>query len=137
MNINYYIAGYGEREECLCCPCLTASQALLFTTVPFFIFNFYKLSVGLQFEYSCTTSFDPENFNSSALNTTDNSTDQVYPCEFGYHYLVASASVWLFFLPFWILALFGTCWRQCCCCCCDPIVLCGALTDFFKVRRFL
>ena len=39
----------------------------------------------------------------------------------------------LFFLPFWILALFGTCWRQCCCCCCDPIVLCGTLTDLIKV----
>ena len=124
--------GYGEREECVCCPCLTASQVLLFITVPFFVFNCYKLNIGVQYDNSC--SFHPEDFNSSAVNLTDNSTDQVHPCEFGYHYLVASASVWIVFLPFWIMALFGTCWRQCCCCCCDPIVLCGAITDLIKVR---
>ena len=65
------------------------------------------------------------------FNSSSNSTS--YPCEFGYHYLVASSVVWMVFLPFWILALFGTCWRQCCCCCCDPIVLCGTLTDLIKV----
>ena len=128
--------GYGEREECLCCPCLPASQVLLFITVPFFVFNWYKLTIGVQYDLSC--SFHPEDLNSSAaLNLTDNSTDRVYPCEFGYHYLVASASVWIVFLPFWIMALFGTCWRQCCCCCCDPIVLCGAITDLIKVRLFV
>ena len=128
--------GYGEREECLCCPCLPASQVLLFITVPFFVFNWYKLTIGLQYDYSC--SMHAEDLNSSAAgNLADNATDQVYPCEFGYHYLVASASVWVVLLPFWILALFGTCWRQCCCCCCDPIVLCGAITDLIKVRFFL
>ena len=45
-----------------------------------------------------------------------------YQCEFGFHYLVAGASVWIFFLPFYILTLFGNCWRQCCCCFCDPVV---------------
>ena len=126
--------GYSESEECLCCPCLTASQILLFTTVPYFVFNCYKLSVGLQFDYSCYKLSDLEEVNSTSFNSTDNSTEEVYPCEFGYHYLVSSASVWIFFLPFWILALFTTCWRQCCCCCCDPIVLLGTLTDFIKVR---
>ena len=125
--------GYGEREECVCCPCLPASQVLLFITVPFFVFNFYKLSVGLEYDGSCSM----ENITSPStptINQTDNSTDQVFPCEFGYHYLVASASVWIVFLPFWILSLFGTCWRQCCCCCCDPIVLCASLSDLIKVR---
>ena len=46
---------------------------------------------------------------------------------------MVSSAVWLVFLPAWIAALFGTCWRQCCCCCCDPIVLCGALLDVVKV----
>jgi len=124
--------GYGEREECVCCPCLPASQVLLFITVPFFVFNCYKLSVGLEYQYSCSRTFPSENVNFSSLNLTDNSTEPVHPCEFGYHYLVSSASVWIVFLPFWILALFGTCWRQCCCCCCDPIVLCASLTDLFK-----
>ena len=40
-------------------------------------------------------------------------------------------------IPVWILALFGTCWRQCCCCCCDPIVLCGTLSDLIKVNAKL
>lgn len=119
--------GYSDSETCLCCPCLPASQVLLLITVPFFIFNFYKLGLGVEYDVGCSSNFTspkPE------TNVTDNSTS--YPCEFGYHYLVASSAVWLVFLPAWILALFGTCWRQCCCCCCDPIVLCGTLSDLIK-----
>ena len=46
-----------------------------------------------------------------------------YPCQFGFHYLVSGATVWLVFLPFYICTLFGNCWRQCCCCLCDPVVI--------------
>ena len=35
--------GYSDSEVCICCPCLPASQVLLFITVPFFFFNWYKL----------------------------------------------------------------------------------------------
>jgi len=35
--------GYSDSEVCICCPCLPASQVLLFITVPFFVFNWYKL----------------------------------------------------------------------------------------------
>ena len=79
------------------------------------------LNLYLQFALYINFYFSGISFNSS------------YPCVVGYDYLVTSSAVWLFFLPFWILALFGTCWRQCCCCCCDPIVLCGTLTDLIKV----
>jgi len=121
--------GYSDSEVCICCPCLPASQILLFITVPFFFFNWYKLGVGVDYDRSCSTS---SNISSDYLyNATNNITD-IYPCEFGFHYLVASSAVWICFLPFWITALFGNCWRQCCCCCCDPIVLCGTIIDFTK-----
>lgn len=64
-------------------------------------------------------------------NLTDNVTD-VYPCEFGFHYLVVSGAVWIALLPFWICGLFGNCWRQCCCCCCDPIVIGSTIVDLLK-----
>jgi len=121
--------GYSDSEVCICCPCLPASQVLLFITVPFFFFNWYKLGVGVDYDRSCSTK--PPNDTSYYYNTTDNVTD-IYPCEYGFHYLVASSAVWICFLPFWISALFGNCWRQCCCCCCDPIVLCGTIIDFVK-----
>jgi len=121
--------GYSDSEVCVCCPCLPASQILLFITVPFFFFNWYKLGLGVDYDRSCSTS--PPNDTEYYYNSTDNVTD-VYPCEYGFHYLVASSSVWICFLPFWISALFGNCWRQCCCCCCDPIVLCGTIIDFVK-----
>jgi len=121
--------GYGDQETCICCPCLPASQVLLFLTVPFYVFNWYKLGIGVDYDRSCSVT---ANLSSEyTYNTTDNVTD-VYPCEYGFHYLVASSAVWLCFLPFWITALFGNCWRQCCCCCCDPIVLCGTIIDFVK-----
>lgn len=121
--------GYGDQETCICCPCLTASQTLLFITVPFYFFNWVKLGVGVDYDRGCS---ETANLSSDYVyNTTDNVTD-VWPCEYGFHYLVASSAVWLVFLPFWITALFGNCWRQCCCCCCDPIVLCGTIIDFIK-----
>eukprot|EP00088_Acartia_fossae_P012643 TRINITY_DN1653_c0_g1_i4.p1 TRINITY_DN1653_c0_g1~~TRINITY_DN1653_c0_g1_i4.p1 ORF type:complete len:387 (-),score=68.67 TRINITY_DN1653_c0_g1_i4:867-2027(-) len=120
--------GYSENEECVCCPCLTASQVLLFLAIPFFFFNFYKLGLGISYDSNCSLAAPPEDY---VYNTTDNITD-IYPCEFGYHYLVASSAVWLCILPFWICGLFGTCWRQCCCCCCDPIVLCATASDFLQ-----
>jgi len=123
--------GYSDSETCICCPCLPASQILLFITVPFFGFNLYKLGLGVSYDSGCSSDFDQSDLNPVVdANSSSNSTS--YPCEFGYHYLVASSVVWIVFLPFWILALFGTCWRQCCCCCCDPIVLCGTLTDLIK-----
>ena len=85
--------------------------------------------MGIDYERSCSLSPHPDP--DYSYNTTDNVTD-IYPCEYGFHYLVASSAVWLCFLPFWISALFGNCWRQCCCCCCDPIVLCGTIIDFVK-----
>lgn len=83
----------------------------------------------MDWERNCSLSPHPDP--DYTYNTTDNTTD-IYPCEDGFHYLVASSAVWLVFLPFWISALFGNCWRQCCCCCCDPIVLCGTIIDFIK-----
>jgi len=121
--------GYSDQEVCVCCPCLPASQVLLLITVPFYVFNWFKLSVGVDYDRSCSVT--PINDSSYVYNRTDNITD-VYPCEYGFHYLVASSAVWICFLPFWISALFGNCWRQCCCCCCDPIVLCGTIIDFIK-----
>jgi hypothetical protein len=44
-------------------------------------------------------------------NTTDDVED-VYPCEFGFYYLVVSSAIWLSLLPLWICGLFGNCWRQ-------------------------
>jgi len=119
--------GYSDSETCICCPCLTASQVLLFITVPFFGFNLYKLGLGVDYDSNCDSDFNVSQVNSSGISFNSS-----YPCVVGYDYLVTSSAVWLFFLPFWILALFGTCWRQCCCCCCDPIVLCGTLTDLIK-----
>ena len=70
---------------------------------------------------------------SYVYNLTDNVTD-VYPCEFGFHYMVASGAVWVAFLPFWICRLFGNCWRQCCCCSFDPIVIGSTVVDLLKKR---
>lgn len=67
--------GYSESETCLCCPCLPASQVkqlystfylyerfydtkvLLLITVPFFIFNFYKLGLGVEYDVGCSSNF--------------------------------------------------------------------------------
>ncbi|QQP56822.1 Uncharacterized protein FKW44_001618, partial [Caligus rogercresseyi] len=57
--------GYSEREECVCCPCLPASQTMLWVMIGFFIFNWYRLGVGIDFEKSC----DPLNNGSIATRT--------------------------------------------------------------------
>ena len=67
--------GYSESETCLCCPCLPASQVkqlysifylyerfydtkvLLLITVPFFIFNFYKLGLGVEYDVGCSSNY--------------------------------------------------------------------------------
>ena len=45
-----------------------------------------------------------------------------YPCEFGFDYMTVGATIWIIYLPFYIVTLLGNCWRQCCCCLCDPLV---------------
>ena len=35
--------GYGPEETCICFPCLPASQILLVITIPFYVFNWFKL----------------------------------------------------------------------------------------------
>ena len=87
------------------------------------------LGLGVSYDAGCSTQQPNMSY---VYNTTDNVTD-VYPCEFGFHYLEVSGSVWLALLPFWICALFGNCWRQCCCCCCDPIVIGSTIIDFIQV----
>jgi len=132
--------GYSETEECVCCPCLTASQILLFLTVPFFFFNIYKLGLGVSYESGCTlteTNDDNSTVFADVTAMSSNSTEEadddvVYPCEFGFEYLVVSGGVWMALLPWWICGLFGNCWRQCCCCCCDPIVLCSTIADLLQ-----
>ena len=68
------------------------------------------LGMGISYDSNCSSTPPPSDY---VYNTTDNITD-IYPCEFGYHYLVASSAVWIAFLPFWICGLFGNCWRQVC-----------------------
>ena len=50
--------GYSDSETCICCPCLPASQILLFITVPFFGFNLYKLGLGVSYDSGCSSDFD-------------------------------------------------------------------------------
>jgi len=67
----------------------------------------------------------------SCVDTTNLTTTQ-HPCHYGLEYLILSSILWLLFLPAWLAALFGNCWRQCFCCLCDPIVLFGTILDFIK-----
>ncbi|XP_023333132.1 uncharacterized protein LOC111704961 [Eurytemora carolleeae] len=120
--------GYSETEECVCCPCLPASQVLLVLAIPFFFFNFYKLGLGVSYDSDCSKIAPDKNY---TFNSTDDIPD-IYPCEFGFHYLVVSGAVWIALLPFWICGLFGNCWRQCCCCCCDPVVICSTVVDLLQ-----
>ncbi|XP_059093915.1 uncharacterized protein LOC131888962 [Tigriopus californicus] len=148
--------GFAESERCLCCPCMPASQILFFIMIPFYVFNWYRLIVGIRFDASCIENGDTqsvtfplydEDGNLTQVNETEindywlvsRDTEQnlttylvSYPCEFGFHYLVAGAGVWIFFLPFHILTLFGNCWRQCCCCFCDPVVCFASILDCCK-----
>ena len=50
--------GYSDSETCICCPCLPASQILLFITVPFFGFNLYKLGLGVSYDSGCSNDFN-------------------------------------------------------------------------------
>ena len=68
------------------------------------------IGLGVSYDSGCSTVAPNSSF---VYNTTDNVTD-VYPCEFGFHYLVVSGAVWITFLPLWICGLFGNCWRQEC-----------------------
>ena len=36
--------------------------------------------------------------------------------------MTVGATIWIIYLPFYIVTLLGNCWRQCCCCLCDPLV---------------
>ena len=56
--------GYSDSETCICCPCLTASQVLLFITVPFFGFNLYKLGLGVDYDSNCDSDFNVSQVNS-------------------------------------------------------------------------
>jgi len=144
--------GYSEEEVCVCCPCLPASQLLLVIAIPFLIFNWYKLVLGIVWDFGCS-SVDvpgveevPEDGSGAAgdigdsaaeldtfsPNVTNRTEPVVYPCQQGFHYLVVSGAVWVTILPCWICGLFGNCWRQCCCCCCDPIVITATIVDFVK-----
>eukprot|EP00092_Neocalanus_flemingeri_P053384 GFUD01062720.1.p1 GENE.GFUD01062720.1~~GFUD01062720.1.p1 ORF type:complete len:227 (+),score=61.19 GFUD01062720.1:2-682(+) len=116
--------GYSDSEVCVCFPCLPASQVLLVITVPFFFFNMAKFCLGFAYEVSCS--------NTIQNNPPQSNTTNIYPCEYGYEYLILSSMLWLCFLSLWIPALFGNCWRQCFCCLCDPIVLFGTIVDFVK-----
>lgn len=143
--------GYSKSEECVCCPCLPASQILLFLMIGFFVFNCYRLGIGIESEWSCTEGLEKtvtlkvaseeiqgnSTLSSYVVYEVDSETNETtliaaYPCQFGFHYLVSGSSVWLAFLPFYICTLFGNCWRQCCCCLCDPVVCCATITDFLK-----
>lgn len=106
----------------------------------FFGFNWYRLSIGIDYDWGCTGSITKsqtlevpnENINETLVDNYYVSAEHealnrtvfliAYPCEWGFHYLVSGAAVWLAFLPFYITQLLGNCWRQCCCCLCDPLV---------------
>ena len=127
-EITLGVLGFGETEECVCCPCLSASQVLLVLVVPFFFFNCYKLVLGVSYDSDCSKIAPDKNF---TFNSTENIPD-IFPCEFGFHYLVVSGAVWIALLPFWICGLFLDCWRQTCGCCCDPVVLFSTVVDLLQ-----
>jgi len=109
--------------------------------IRFFAFNWYRLGVGTDYEWYCSSENSKsvtlevrneeidgnstlESLSVSSVDYQKNTTVFIvaYPCEFGFHYLVSGAAVWLAFLPFYLTQLLGNCWRQCCCCLCDPLV---------------
>ena len=89
--------------------------------------------LGVSYDSDCSKIAPDKNY---TFNSTDDIPD-IYPCEFGFHYLVVSGAVWIALLPFWICGLFGNCWRQCCCCCCDPVVICSTVVDLLQVLKKL
>jgi len=144
--------GYSNEEECVCCPCLPASQTLLIIMLLFFGFNCYRLGIGIDYERYCSNDLqkstvlekvpseeiaDNATLYSMTVISRDESTNETdllvaYPCEFGFHYTTSGAAVWLAFLPFYITQLLGNCWRQCCCCLCDPLVCFACCLDIIK-----
>lgn len=141
--------GYSAEEECVCCSCMPASQILFFIMSGFFCFNFYRMSVGIDYDWSCSSNVDSSEIievDNDQINDTlremytvsenlDTNTTvflKEYPCEWGFHYLTSGAAVWLAFLPFYITQLLGNCWRQCCCCLCDPLVCFACCVDIIK-----
>lgn len=142
--------GYSSEEECVCCPCMPASQILFIIMLVFFGFNWYRLSIGIDYDWGCTGSITKsqtlevpnENINETLVDNYYVSAEHealnrtvfliAYPCEWGFHYLVSGAAVWLAFLPFYITQLLGNCWRQCCCCLCDPLVCFACCVDVIK-----
>jgi hypothetical protein len=151
-EITLTVLGYSNEEECVCCPCIPASQSLLIIMILLFGFNCYRIGVGIDYEKGCsldaqkTTTLEvskdaTNNGNSSFDDYTVSTVDDTrnvtlyivaYPCEFGFHYLTSGAAVWLAFLPFYITTLLGNCWRQCCCCLCDPLVCFACMLDIIK-----
>ena len=93
--------GFSEEEVCVCCPCLPASQLLLVIAIPFLVFNWYKLVLGIYWDFGCS-SVDvpgveevPEDGSRAELDTfspnvTNRTEPVVYPCQQGFHYLVGS-----------------------------------------------
>ena len=105
----------------------------------FFCFNFYRIGVGIEYDWSCDSSVQRSEIINVSNNEINDTLDNMFvvsentetnrtvflasfPCEWGFHYLTAGAAVWIAFLPFYITQLLGNCWRQCCCCLCDPLV---------------
>jgi len=151
-EITLVALGYADDETCLCCPCIARSQIMLIIMFTFSIFIWYRLGLGVSWEKGCSTtsggnstgfglkyvandeaSSDDSYSNYNVVSATNTTTLlMTYPCEYGFHYMVAGAAVWAFFLPFHIFTLLGNCWRQCCCCLCDPLVCCATICDLLK-----
>lgn len=143
--------GYGDDQFCACFPCMPSSQILIFIMFAFYIYNWYRLVIGIKFELGCsqtakfvrvvnftTPEHNETNINlavkegSESNNSDTNNTLVEYPCEFGFDYMTVGATIWMIYLPFYIVTLLGNCWRQCCCCLCDPLVCFATICDFFK-----
>ena len=144
--------GYGDDQYCACFPCMPSSQILLFIMFAFYIYNWYRLVIGVGYKIHCTNPVElvgcenigeindnrTNNFSTGFVDignnatTNDNEPLVEYPCEFGFDYLVFGAAVWICYLPFYIMTLLGNCWRQCCCCLCDPCVCLATIYDFLK-----
>merc|ERR1719273_2039154 len=130
---------------------MPSSQILIFIMFALYIYNWYRLVIGIKFELGCSQTAKfvravnltaPEqnetNINlavkagSESNNSDTNNTLVEYPCEFGFDYMTVGATIWLIYLPFYIVTLLGNCWRQCCCCLCDPLVCFACCLDLIK-----
>jgi len=148
-EITLVALGYSDDETCLCCPCINRSQIMLIVMFTYSLFIWYRLGLAVSWESGCTNDVDvaiaPQMNSTSSIEDDEDdyssiSSDAasaatsaaVYPCEYGFEYMVVGAGVWAAFLPFHIFTLLGNCWRQCCCCLCDPLVCCSTICDLFK-----